>query len=498
MLRRGNGGEPSTLDPQRSGDHYSDEILRDLFEGLVTEAPDGSLQPGTATTWTVSPDGLTYTFTLRDNAKWSDGSPHVADDFVRAFRVAVTPATAAPAADLLRPIAGAAAALTGSAEPSSLGVEATDAHTVVIHLESPTGYFLSALTHPMFFPRHPTADQANRPAVERVGNGPYQLVNWAPNDHIEVRKSSTYWDASHVNIDRVRFYPIATESDEFLRYRAGDLDMTAAVPTNQLETARKERPKELRLSPYLGTYFLGFNMQRPPFAGNADLRRALSLAIDRDVIASRVLNGAQRTATSLVPVGTANYASQSDPALLEAKATRLKLAKELFAKATAGKPALPKIRLIYGNSETVRSALVAVAAMWKEAFGIDVDIVTEEFKVFLDTQKNPDSWEMVRMAWVADFNDPVTFLQLFRSDDPSDIFGYRSPRYDELLSEAERTVDPAARLALLEQAERLLLDDAALIPLFHMQAKRMVSPRVVGFHATPLNRTYSKHLSFAK
>lgn len=494
VLRRGNGGDPGSLDPQLSVDHYAHQIQRDLYEGLVSEAPDGSLVPGVASQWSVSADGLVYRFNLRPEARWSDGSPVLAEHFVDALGHAVTPATAAPAADLLRSIVNATRILAGQLPPAALGVRAISPLELEITLESPTAYFLSQVTHPVFYPRHASAPGAQPARTYAVSNGPFQFKDWVPNSHIELVRNPHYWDRAVVHLDRVLFYPIASEATEYLRYRGGDLDITASLPSSRIAEVRRDRPAELRIAPFLGTYFLGLNLNRPPFTGNPDLRRALSLAIDREALNERVLFGTQRPAWGLVPPGTPQYSPQRDPAAMQTQAERMALARTLFARATAGRTQPIKVRVIYGNSDLVRNALIAIASMWKEAFGIEVDVYSEEFRVFLETQKDPDQWQIVRMAWVADYNDPLTFLETFRGDNAGNVYGYRNPRFDALLESSQRTVDPRARLAQLEQAERMLLDDAAFIPLFHMQSRHLVSPRVSGFEVTPLNRIYSRHL----
>jgi len=495
VLRRGNGGDPGSLDPQLSIDHYAHQIQRDLYEGLVSEAPDGSLVPAVASRWSVSADGLVYRFNLRPEARWSDGSPVLAEHFVDALRHAATPATGAPAADLLRAIVNATRILAGELPPAALGVRAISPLELEITLQSPTAYFLSQVTHPVFYPRHPAAPGAQPAPTYAVSNGPFQFKDWVPNSQIELVRNPRYWDRASVHLDRVVFYPIASEATEYLRYRGGDLDITASLPSSRIAEIRRDRPGELHMAPFLGSYFLGFNLARPPFADNPDLRRALSLAIDREAVNDRVLFGTQRPAWGLVPPGTPQYSPQRDPAATQTQAERMALARTLFARATAGHTQPIKVRVIYGNSDLVRNALIAIASMWTQAFGIEVDVYTEEFRVFLETQKDPDQWQIVRMAWVADYNDPLTFLESFRSDNAGNVYGYRSSRFDALLDSSQHTVEPLARLALLEQAERMLLDDVAFIPLFHMQSRRLVNPRVNGFQVTPLNRIYSRHLS---
>jgi len=495
VLRRGNGGDPGSLDPQAGADHYGQEIQRDLYEGLTSEAADGLVIPGVAERWSVSPDGLTYRFVLRAPARWSDGSPVLAEHFVAAFRRAVDPRTISPAADLFRVIANAEGIVLGQLEAAELGVVALGPNELEVRLENPVPFFPALVTHPAFSPRHPSPPVAR--GVEQpyaVSNGPYRFHEWIPNGQIVVVRNPHYWDRAAVQIDRVVYYPIAAESEEFLRYRAGDLDITAAVPANQIANLQRERPGELVMAPYLGTYFIGLNLQRTPFFGNADLRRALSLAIDRDALAQQVLKGTQAPAYGLVPAGTAGFEPQSHPWASTPIEERRALARTLYARATAGHTEPIRVRLIYGSSQLVRSVLVAVAAMWKETLGLEVEIVTEEFRVYLDTQRDPNRWEALRFAWVADYNDASTFLELFRQGNPSNVFGYANPRFDALLAQAQRTLDPTARAQLLQEAERLLLEEQAFIPVFHMLSKRLVSPRVVGFQMTPLNRIYSRHL----
>lgn len=493
VLRRGNFGDPGTLDPQLAIDTGAYDILRDLYEGLLSETPDGMLAPGVATSWRLSSDGRVYRFSLRPEARWSDGSPVVADHFVAAMRHAVDPTVASPAADLMRAVAGAPQILAGERPVDTLGVRAIDALTLEIALEEPTAYFLSLLTHAVFYPRHPNTSKDT--PTYTISNGPYRFKEWIPNARIEVERNPHYWDREHVSIGRVVYYPIASEANEYLRYRAGDLDITNSVPVSNIAEIRRERPSEFRIGPYLGTYFLALNLQRPPFAGNPDLRRALSLAIDREALARQVLRETQTPAWSLVPPGTSGYEPQRDPAYALSQDERLEKARELYARATAGLDKPLEVRVIYGNSDVVRATLIAIASMWRETLGIKLDVYTEEFRVYLQTQKDPEQWEVLRYAWLADYNDAFTFLELFRSDSPTNVFGFRDERFDSLLAASQRSQDPKLRAGLLEEAEARLMSDSVLIPLFHMQSRRLVSPRVKGLVATPLNRIYSKHLS---
>jgi oligopeptide transport system substrate-binding protein len=495
-LRRGHGGDPSSLDPQAAPDHYAQEILRDLFEGLTTESADGNVVPGVATRWSVSSDGRVYRFELREDARWSDGSRVVADDFVAAFRRAVDLKSGAPTADLFRAIRNAPDILGGKLESGALGIRALSPSMLEIELETPVPFFPALLTHTAFSPRHPSVHVDGNASARSppIGNGAYQFEEWIPNLHIAVRRNPFYWDRQSVKIERVVYYPIAAEADEYLRYRAGDIDLTASVPLNQIPALKRERPNELRIAPSLATYFIGFNLQRSPFANNRDLRQALSLAIDREAIATQVLHGMQLPAYGLVPSVAHAHQPQAHPWASISKEQRIAMARAHYARATAGLTGPIRLRVIYGNSQAVRTALVAISDMWKAAFGLELEIETEEFRVYLDRLRDPARWELMRMAWVADYNDAGTFLELFRHGNPNNFGGYFNPRFDDLLTQAQRTNDPQARALVLQDAERLLLEDHAFIPLFHMLNRRLVSPRVVGFNMSPLNRIYSRHL----
>jgi oligopeptide transport system substrate-binding protein len=305
VLHLGNGAEIQTLDPHRNQEVPGSNVSRDLFEGLINESPKGDPVAGGAESWTISPDGKTYVFTLRRNARWSNGEPVTAKDFVYGFRRSIDPATLSRYSFILSPIVNADEISAGKLAPAELGVRAVDDYTVEIRLTNPTPYFLGLLAHSSTYPLHRASvethgDQFTRPG-NLVSNGAFQLADWVVQSHIRVVRNTHYWDNEHTRLDEVWFYPTEDLSAELQRYRAGELDQTYWIPTGQIDWIRENLPDELIIAPYLGSYYYGFNLTRPPFKDNLNLRRALSLAVNRDVIVDQVLGAGQLSAYGWVP-----------------------------------------------------------------------------------------------------------------------------------------------------------------------------------------------------
>ncbi len=486
IIHRGNGAEPETLDIHRSSGVPEANIQRDLFEGLVTERADGSLAPGVAKAWSVSDDGLTYTFSLRDDAKWSNGQPVTAEDFVFAFRRALSPKTASDYAFILWPIRNAEAFSKGDiSDPKEIGVEAVDAHTLKITLAAPTPYFLGLLTHHMAYP-------APRQAIEKhgrqwtrpgklVSNGAYRLAEWQPQSHIRLEKNPHFHDERNVKTDAIVYLPTEDKNAELKRFRAGELDITEDVPSSQIPWIEKHLPKAFHSTPYIGTYYLAFNLTAKPFRDNAELRRALALAIDRKLLTEKVTRGGEIPALGWVPPGVEGYrAQQMAEADVDQKAREAK-ARQLYEKAGYGKGNPLTIELLYNTSDNHKKIAIAVAAMWKKVLGVKTRLRNEEWKVYLDSRKKRD-FQVIRAGWIGDYNDAYTFLSLFKSDvgqmNPS---GYANPDYDALMRQAETTLDQKKRTALMQQAEAILLRDMPLIPIYYYTTQHLVSPGIKGW-----------------
>jgi oligopeptide transport system substrate-binding protein len=503
VLRVGNSSEPQSLDPAKSENVQDANIERDLYEGLTTLDKEGRVVAAAAASWTVSPDGVVYTFKIRPNAKWSNGEPVTAEDFAWTWRRAVDPATGSNYSFLYSPIKNAEAITDKRiADPQALGVRAVNAETLEVTLEGPTGYFLSLLAHPIFGPLHRATVQKFGPQFTRAGNlvtnGAFMLKEWTPQSRIVLVRNPHYWDATSIKLNEISYLPIENQNEEFKRFRAGELDITSDVPGDQIEFIRQSMGKELHLSPYLGSYYLGLNVTRPPFKDNFKLREAVNLVIDREAIVNKILRTGEIPAYSWVPPGLPGYEAQYLPWREMPMADRVALAKKLYQEAGYDAANPLKIELRYNTSENHKKIMIAVAAMLRQSLGIETTLVNEEFKVFLQTRNEKKITQMFRGGWIADYADPNTFAQVLLSDSGLNDSGYDNPAYDKLVKTAALTVDPVKRMDLLEQAERLVLTELPVIPLYDYVKKQMVKPYVTGFAPNILGYYYSKDLSIAK
>jgi len=498
VLRRGNGAEPQSLDLHKAEDVSSANILRDLYEGLTGAAPDGTIVPAAATQWTVSADGRRYRFALRADALWSNGDAVTAMDFVAGMRRAVDPATGSKYAHFLDPILNARAVIDGRAPVDTLGVRAVDAHALEIDLEHVTPYFPSLLTHSMTFPIH-------RPSLEKYGerytrpgrlvsNGAYMLSEWVVQSHITLVRNPHYHDASSVPIDRVEFLPISDAGAELSRFRAGGLDWTDTVPLTQLGWIREHMPGDLHVDPYLGTYYYAFNLTQPPFKDNPALRAALSMAVDREALTAHITGAGEQPAFSLVPPGVQHYGMQPLGYAALPPAGRIAEARRLYREAGYGPGRPLEVELRYNTSDNHKRIAVAIAAMWKQVLGVRTQLLNEEWKVFLQNRKQRTITQVFRSGWIGDYNDAYTFLDLFESNNGRNDSGYVNPRFDALLERAQAEQDAAERRGLLEQAERILLADHAIIPLYYYVSKHMIKPYVSGYVPNILDYHYTRHL----
>ncbi len=502
ILRRGNQAEPATLDPIKSEAVGDGHIEQDLFEGLVYLDRDSHPAPGQAERWDLSPDGRVYTFHLRPDLRWSNGDPLTAADFVYSFRRAADPATGSKYSFLLFPIRGARAIVHGETKDlTSLGVRALDPLTLEVTLDSPTGYFLGLLSHHCFMPVHRASVEAFGSGFTRPGNlvsnGAYTLKEWVPQSRIVVVRNPNYRDAAHTSIGEVQYLPIENEGEELKRYRGGAIDITDNVPVDQIDYVRAEMAGELHITPYLGMYYISFNLTRPPFKDAPGLRNALSMVIDRELIVGKILKRDEQPAYSWVPPGIPGYQPQTVPWKDDPMPVRIEAARKLYAAAGYGpdKPLIVELR--YNTSENHKRLMIAVAGMWKRALGVHTILVNEEWKVFLETRKARKLTEAFRDGWIADYADPNTFLELLQSDAGLNYSGYADPDYDALVKRAAATVDPAERIGLLQAAERLVVQAAPDAPLYAYTNPHMVKPYVRGFQPNILGYFYSKDMSLA-
>lgn len=494
-LHRGLGGEPGSLDPALAGDSFSSAILRDVYEGLTTAGPDGSIVPGIAESWTVSEDGTRYVFKLRRDAKWSNGEPVRAEDFLRAWKRELDRGTGSPVVDDLRIIAGAKEIIAGRAFPDALKVTVAGPDELVVILEAPAAYFLELLTHSALFPIYSDEAAKSHGGASWVSDGPYVLKSWTPGGSIELGKNPNYYARDSVAIPNVEYVPVPNDQSELQRYRAGQLDITESVPTAAAATLRKEQPQELKVAPYLATAFYVFNLRRAPFKNNHELRQALTMVIDRRILLTSILPFGQNPAFGLVPPGTSNYTPQTWGWADWPDAQRVAEAKRLYAKAGYSTRTPLRLRLLYNSNPAIKQLAVAVSSMWKEELGVETDMHEEEYRSYLADRKDTTQWDLVRFAWSGDYSDATSFLDIFRKGSPNNDAAYDNAQFDTLLNDAERTVDIAARRAQLESAERMMLEDYPVLPLYFLSSKHLVKPYVHGYYSSPLNRVYTRYLS---
>ncbi|MES0872777.1 peptide ABC transporter substrate-binding protein [Sinimarinibacterium thermocellulolyticum] len=499
VLRIGNGPEPETLDPHRVEGVSAGNIVRDLFEGLTAVGDDGAPVPAAAESWSVGADGLRYRFRLRDDLRWSNGDPLVAADFVRGLRRSVAPSTGSHFARMLEPIRNAAAIIDGRLPADTLGVHAPDAQTLEIELEAPNPTLPALLAHPCAFPLHADNAAASTTAFARPGrlisNGAYRLADWVVQSHVALVRNEHYRDPAAI----ARVHYVVTEDihAELQRFRAGELDITAEIPPLQAERIRRELPGALRVAPYLGVYYYGLNLTRPPFAGAPQLRRALSMVIDRELLVQKVLHGLGLPAYGFVPPKTAGHVPQTPAWSAWPLARRIEEARRLYRQAGYGQDRPLQVEIRYNTHETHRRIATVVAAMWKQTLGVQTRLVNEEFKVFLHHRRLRRDTQVFRAAWMADFNDPMSFLGILHSAHGKNDSGWVDADFDAHLAVAAASVDGERRAEALAAAERRVLEDVPVIPLYVYVSKHLVAPRVRGWRDHPLDYHYSKDLTLA-
>jgi oligopeptide transport system substrate-binding protein len=463
-LVRGLGGELETLDPRLAADNASLTLMSELYEGLTAETADGSVGPGAAQSWTTSADGTTWTFELRPGLRWSDGTPLTALHFARGIAKAKVTDSEALDAPLLAGIRSITAAADGA--------------RLTVQLWRPMPYLPALLALPVAAPDPSHAGAAS----QVVGNGPYRLVIEHPGERVELERNPHYHDP--VSIERVTWLTLDDLDAELDLYRAGGLDVTSEVPNARLDSLRRKLAAELHVSPSPGTYGYAVNLRR---LEDPDVRAALAMAIDRERITALVTGGGERAAFGWVAPGLAGYASPRFewPALDDD--TRLAGARERWRAAAArGKTPARLVLCAEGGANDHRMA-VAVADQWRTAVDVEVELVELE-STSLAERDRPGRCDLVRLDGSADYADPEAFLELFESRHPRNTVGYSSLRYDTLLYESRRASDAGGRLRRLAAAERVLLQDVAVIPVFHRVSKRLVKPDVVGVGDHPRGR----------
>lgn len=499
-----NGTEPETLDPHKASGVPESNILRQLLEGLVVVGKDGKTAPGVATSW-ENKDFKVWTFKLRGNAKWSNGDPVTAEDFVYSWRRLVDPKTASPYASYLADdsVVNAQAIIDGKAKPETLGIKALDAHTLEVTLSAPVPYFVDTLIHSSTMPVHRATVEKNgdkwTQAGSFVGNGAYNLKEWTVNNKLVVERNKNYWNDAATQINMAEFLPIQEETTDVNRFKAGEIDVTYnALPTDMFSQLKAELGDQVKVNPYLCTYYYEFNTKKAPF-NDPKVRRALSLALDRDVITEKVMQQGQSPAYGFTPISANNFKANTPEWQGWGKEQRIAEAKKLLNEAGYSDAKPLDVTLLYNTSENHKKVAVAATALWKQALGfVNINLENKEWKTFLDSRRS-GNYQFARAAWCADYNEPSTFLNILKSTNTNNYGKYNSPEFDALMAKTVVAGTTAEQRAdLYQQAEAQADKDMPIIPIYYYVSPRLVKPYVEGMSTDPLDSFYFKDMSFKK
>ena len=501
ILHFGLGSEPQYLDPHLANSVSAHNVIIALIEGLVSEDPK-TLKPvpGVAEKWDISEDGLVYTFHLRKNAKWSNGDPVTAHDFVYSYKRILNPELASQYASMLHGLKNAREYHEEglSWDEAKVGATAIDDYTLQLTLENPTPYFLELLNHYSWFPAHPPTIEKfgafgkqgtawTRPG-NYVGNGPFTLSDHKVNSVIEVKKNPLYWDAQTVSLEGIRFYPIESADTEERAFHSGFLHLTQTVSPDRIDFLKENHPDLIHFESYLGTYFYRFNVEEPPF-DDVRVRLAFNLATDRQAIVEKVTKGGQLPARCFTPPGTGGFSPESRFRFDPQKAKSL-IQEYLTEK---GLESLPKIELKYNTSEGHKKVAEALQGMWKNHLGAEIQLLNMEWKVFLSTIAKRD-FSLARAGWIGDYVDANTFLHMWRTGDGHNNTGWSSTRYDELLELAAQESDTEKRFSYFEECEKLIAENAPILPIYFYVHVTLRSPTVKGWHPTLLDHHPYKYV----
>lgn len=504
------GADPKTIDPGLNSTVEGSRVINNAFEGLTNSDKDGKSVPGVAEKWDVSADGLTYTFHLRDNAKWSDDKAVTANDFEYAWKRVLEPNTASEYANQMFYLKNGEAFNSGKATIDDVGVKSTDDHTLVVTLENPTPYFLSLTAQATYAPvRKDIVDGSTSWTLKPetyVSNGPFKMSQYKPKDTLDLVKNPSYWDSSNVKLDTVSFKFLENESSALSAFKSGQLDILPSPPA--AETPKLLGDGTAKAYPYIGTYYYDLNVspkaaQTNPEAAkalnNPKVRKALSLAIDREALVNQIVQGGQKSATSFVPSSVSdtngtNFKSKD----YYTSSANIEESKKLLAE--AGYPdgqGFPSLEILYNTGQGHQNVAQAVQDMWNKNLGVNITLRNVERKVHLDEMKN-GSYLIARDGWIADFNDPVTFLDILVTGNGQNRPGYSNAEYDKLIANAKKESNPSKRFELMHKAEDILMNDMPVIPIYEYSNVVCVNPKVKDIYLSPLGSIICKDAHIEK
>lgn len=500
-LVRNNGSEPASLDPHKVESDVEFNIISDLFEGLVSVSPAGEIEPRLAEKW-ENKDNTVWTFHLRPGVTWSDGTAITAQDIVWSWQRLVSPLTASPYSSYPgnMHIANAQEIAEGKKAPETLGVKAVDDATLEVTLTQPNAALLAMLAHPSLVPIDKVlvnrfGEQWTKPE-HIVTSGPYKLSACVVNERIVAERNPRYWDNEHTVINKVTWLPIHSEAADVNRYKAGEIDIVYTVPINQFAQLKKTMGDQLNVSPQLATYYYEFNTTRPPF-NDPRVRLALNMALDKDIIAEKVLGQGQRPAWLISQPDIGGVKLQNPDYASWPRDKRIAEAKKLLSEAGYSDSHPLVFNLLYNTSESHQRVAIAASSMWKKNLGVEAKLQNQEWKTMLDTM-HTHNFDAVRYAWIADYDDAATFLNNFRTGDSENTSQYSNPAYDEALKNAAKASDGVARGKYYQQAEDLLAKDVPAVPVYHYVRTHLVKPWVGGFTPDKLGYYFTKDMYIKK
>lgn len=500
-LVRGNGSEPASLDPHKVESDVEANLIHDFFEKLISVHDDGTISGGLVEKWEQQ-DKRIWTFHLRPDLKWSDGSALTADDVVFSWRRLVDPQTLSPYQSYIPSmhVRNAAEIAAGKKPAGELGITTLDKQTIRIELDRPLSYFLAMVDNftVVTLPQaviEKYGDKWTQPG-NFVSSGPFTLGEWVVNERIVGKRNPYYWDDAHTILNKVTYLPIVSNTAEVNRYKAGEVEMTFTLPPHLFKALKTELPGQVKVDPQLSTYYYKFNTQKPPF-NDPRVRRALDLALDKTVIAEKVLGMGQLPAYGPLPPGMAGYSSKPPEWAAWTQQQRNAEAKKLLSAAGFGVERPLKFDLLYNTSESHQRVAIAASSMWKQALGVEARLRNQEWKTMLDTMRTGD-FELVRASWAADYNEPSTYFDILRTGNSNNQGKFANAEYDALLDRAVDADTPAARNSDYHQAEKILQQQVPLLPIYYYVRARLVKPYIGGFKPDQRADVYSKDIYIIK
>lgn len=495
ILRTNNSSEPGSLDPALAQGTHESWILNNLFEGLMKHDSTGQIVPGMAKEYTLSEDDLTYTFTLRDDIKWSNGDPVTAQDFEFAWKRALDPELAADYAYQLYYIKGAEAYNSGEGTVDDVAVKALDDKTLEVTLESPTAYFLDLCAFYTYYPVNKAVAEANpdwaKDPSTYVSNGAFTLESWEHNAKIKLAKNENYYDKDNIKLDGIDFDIIEDENTAWQKYEGGEYDILVTLPQAVVAQLKAENNPELQIGADVGTYYFNLNNEKVPFT-NKKVRQALVYALDRQTIVDKIAQGGQIPATGVVPPGLLDENNEDYRETTgDFIGYDLEKAKTLLAEGLAEEGMTVEdfnaqgFVLLYNTSEAHKKIAQAAQEMWRTNLGIEIGLENVEFQVKLDREKAGD-YDISRAGWIGDYSDPMTMLDLWYTDGPFNDAGYSNPEYDKLIDIAKSTADQKVRFDAMREAEAILMEDLPIVPVYFYTQPYAVKPYVTGVYKIPI------------